>query len=1614
MKKLLFIIVMAIISISVAFAQEEITLSFVCQTTDGDYLQPDSIVIENLSRNWSETIYYPDTVYILNLETNVSSRTKDVDMQVMPNPFEGTTHVNILSAAVESIRMILIDMSGRVCAEYNGSLQEGGNLFTISLTTPQTYVLSVQTSSGNHSIKMENVGRAGENKIAYGGASGDVAPVVKLKSVSTHVFELGDEMRYTGYCLLNNGAIPSVPVTQHQNESSEIVLYFQTEVEDGMPCPGVTTVVDVDGNVYNTVQIGNQCWMKENLRTTHYANGTVISFGGNLGCNANATNYSVTSPYYYNNVDVNTPSCGLLYNWPAIMNASSSSNSNPSGVQGICPNGWHVPSSSEWNQLTSYVGSLSQYHCGGEIAKSLCAASSGWNQWYCFYNVDPIPIGEYDVCSPGYSVSNNNATGFSAMPAGTTDGVYENHLVYYGEVPTSRFWSSTSFSANTANCRTIFGITPDVLNEIDYGDMGIDTHNAGSVRCVKDNNSSQSSTIPSVETGMVNNITTSSANCGGNVVSDGGATVTARGVCWNTTSNPTITDNHTIDGAGIGSFTSSLTGLMTNTTYYVRTYAINVEGIAYGEERSFTTLAATVPTVITQTLTNVGFSSAVCGGNVLSDGGATVTARGVCWDTTSNPTITDNHTTNGAGIGSFTSSLTGLMENTTYYVRAYAINAEGIAYGEVRSFTTLAATVPTVSTQASINAGVFSAVCGGNVLSDGGATVTARGVCWDTTSNPTITDNHTIDGAGIGSFTSSLTGLMANTAYYVRAYATNSVGTAYGDQIMFTTINAGMPCSGTPTLTDYDGNVYNTVQIGEQCWMRENLRTTHYLDGNPIISRIYVTVSSQGVTDTIGIKYNLASLMSREEASNSNPSGVQSVCPFGWHLPSVSEFEELFAFVKNHDVFLCNGDTNHIGDALGYSSSSTCEWLHNATGFSASYDRLRTCTNTQSDHFYFVMFYSDGRVRTVNDSEGEMGGLLNAVVRCVRNEGVSVSTIFNEVTTTTASIRSIIANTGSDSVVSHGVCWSNSPSPAINGNNVIYGNVENMMSDTILITGLAFGQHYYVRAFANTNNGVIYGNEILVHLSCHGDTPLVDYDGNTYHSVQIGSQCWMKEDMHTTHYADGTEINSYSYRSTNYGNDFGYLYLWNTAMQNQSSSSSTPSGIQGLCPDGWHLPSDGEWTVLTDYVSSQPQHACNNNSDMIAKSLASELYWSLNTSPYCAVGTILSSPNNVTGFSAKPVRYNNNNGTVQIGAYAYFMSTTRKDNDSIWARRISYESAYVNKVPVYRNGMYAVRCISNNGWAEVLIDSISIISDSSASVSGQVLTDGGNAVTDRGVCWSIDANPTVSGQHLSVGIGGTGVFSCNLNGLTPGTIYYVRAYAVNSSGISYSNDFTYVTPNSNDAQPCTDAVTVSDYDGNVYNTVQVGSQCWLKENLRTTHYSDGEAIVLGNANMNVYRCYPNNDSINIPMYGYLYSWRAVMRNSTSSNANPSSVQGICPNGWHVPSRDELQQLIDYVNSQDKYVSKAKALADSVGWNQWTYGPCFVGYNMSANNATGFSARGAGSSNGLYASDFNSKSYVLSSTTDNSLPSSLVVPNGMSCQLSINRLVEAGSVRCVKN
>ncbi len=339
--------------------------------------------------------------------------------------------------------------------------------------------------------------------------------------------------------------------------------------------------------------------------------------------------------------------------------------------------------------------------------------------------------------------------------------------------------------------------------------------------CSKDTTDELPNSAPTIQTNGVLNITSTSATCGGTITSDGGGAITARGIIWSTSRTPNILlPTKTSDGTGTGTFVSQMTGLTLGTTYYVRAYCTNSFGTTYGNEISF----VLQPTLITTAISSITGATATGGGNVLADLGAPITARGIVWSTTSNPTIAlSTKTTDGNGLGVFSSSLTNLIFGATYYVRAYATNSAGTTYGNEVTFVA----IPTIVLSTSAVTAVLqtTATSGGTITFDGGAAITASGIVWNTAPNPTTAlTTKTADGiTSLGNFSSNLTGLIASTTYYVRAYATNTYGVFYGNEIMFTT--ADIPPYKSMALCDptHQTPIVPVTSITGKVWMDRNL-----------------------------------------------------------------------------------------------------------------------------------------------------------------------------------------------------------------------------------------------------------------------------------------------------------------------------------------------------------------------------------------------------------------------------------------------------------------------------------------------------------------------------------------------------------------------------------------------------------------------------------------------------------------------------------------------------------------------------------------------------------------------------------------------------------------------
>jgi uncharacterized protein (TIGR02145 family) len=526
---------------------------------------------------------------------------------------------------------------------------------------------------------------------------------------------------------------------------------------------------------------------------------------------------------------------------------------------------------------------------------------------------------------------------------------------------------------------------------------------------------------PVISTTAVTQISTIAAISGGNITDDGGALIISKGVCWNTTDNPTIDNNMTSESGESLSFTSNISQLLPSTSYYVRAYAVNSAGTSYGKSISFKTLGdkpasnsqnasniqlttatingtvnpnslettvtfeygittsygstvvaqqsplsgdsdanvsadltkltpgktyhfrikaentlginyssdmtfttlGSVPVTTAQAATNLQVNSATINGSVNPNYlSSTVEFE---WGTTTSygNTITPTQSpVTGSATVNVSADLSGLTPGTTYHFRINATNELGTTNSDDLSFTTLAK--PIVATVSVSEITTTSALVGGNIISDFGSPITERGICWSINTNPAISDNKTISETADTAFSVNITGLTPNITYYLRAYAINGVGTGYGDELILKTY--------TDTITDIDENVYFTVTIGDQIWMAENLKTTKYNNGDPIGTTI---PADKDITAENNPEYQWA-------AGNGDEANVaiygrvytwftvndnRKLCPSGWHVATDLDWGTLEVWLNNNG-YKYDGSTNYEAyNKLGKSLASTILWV---------------------------------------------------------------------------------------------------------------------------------------------------------------------------------------------------------------------------------------------------------------------------------------------------------------------------------------------------------------------------------------------------------------------------------------------------------------------------------------------------------------------------------------------------------------------------------------------------------------------------------------------------------------------------------------------------------------
>jgi len=587
--------------------------------------------------------------------------------------------------------------------------------------------------------------------------------------------------------------------------------------------------------------------------------------------------------------------------------------------------------------------------------------------------------------------------------------------------------------------------------------------------------------LPTISaTSAASAITSSALTSGGSIDSDGGAFVTARGVVWNTSTNPTVSlSTKTTDGTGIGTFSSSISGLTSGVTYYVKAYATNSVGTKYGPEITVNTAQAVATLASTTAASSIGATTATSGGNITYNGGATVTVSGLVWSTSSNPTIAlTTKTSNGSATGTFTSNITGLTPGTLYYVRSYATNNVGTSYGAETSFTTL--NTPTISsTTAASSITSSSAVSGGTISADGGDAVTTRGIVYGTSAGSSTFS--VTSGSGTGTFTSNLTGLTPATTYYVSSFATNSVGTVYGTEISFTTIAIAPTLSTTAasSITRYaavsggsiSSNGGSAITSSGICWSStittpttSNSKTTDGTTSGTFTSTLtgltagttyYVRAYA---TNGIGTSYGSVQNFTTSSSSSANPVLASTTTASGISSTTATTGGNVTD----------EGATQVSARGLVYGTTSTSS-TYSVTIGSGAGTYTGTLTGLVPGTTYYVRSFATNNQGTGYGAETSFTTQTTPTI--------SVTATPSSLTTTSAVGGGTIGSTGGATITTSGLVWDTSSNPTIA---VSTKSTDGATTGTFTssITGLTQGTTYHVRAYATNIVGTSYGPDV--------------------------------------------------------------------------------------------------------------------------------------------------------------------------------------------------------------------------------------------------------------------------------------------------------------------------------------------------------------------------------------------------------------------------------------------------------------------------------------------------------------------------------------------------------
>ena len=691
--------------------------------------------------------------------------------------------------------------------------------------------------------------------------------------------------------------------------------------------------------------------------------------------------------------------------------------------------------------------------------------------------------------------------------------------------------------------------------------------------------------LPVVSTTPATEVTVSTATSGGTITSDGGATITVNGVCWGLNSNPTTDGSKTVDGGSIGQYISNLTGLEGGTIYHIRAYATNSVGTAYGADMSFTTLGL-APISLTQPVTNNSATEVTLNGTVTANYLSTTVTFEYGTSTSYGQSVTANPSpVVGNSITNVSASISGLSAGVTYHYRIKTVNSLGTTYGDDMTFTT-SGQAPIVVTQTASSLSSTGATLNGTVNPNSASTtVTFEYGLTTSYGNSIAASPGILTGNNTSAVSAVVSGLTPGTTYHFRIKAVNSLGTVFGSDMSFVT-SGEVPLATTVSASNVTtgGVILNGIVNARY------FPTTVTFEYGPTTSYGSVATAVQSPVSGNGDTNVNVSLTGLNPGSTYHfrVKAVNSVgTSYGTDMYFVTQGQQPTGVTQPATNISTTGATLNASVNPNYLPTTvTFEY-----GLTTSYGQLASATPSQltgnagSGTSSIITGLASGttyhfRVKAVN-SLGTLNGndltftTLGSAPYCLTQPATNISTndaVLNATVNPNYFPTTITFEYGTSTSYGNTVNATQSP---------LSGNSNTNVSATI--SGLTAGITYHFRVRAINILGTTYGNDRTFAYT------ISDVEGNSYRTVTIGSQIWMAENLKTTRYNDNNPIPIVADQSTwdvlttpaycwynNDMNTYGEIY---GALYNRYSTVT-----EKLCPLGWRVPNNADWTVLMNYL----------------------------------------------------------------------------------------------------------------------------------------------------------------------------------------------------------------------------------------------------------------------------------------------------------------------------------------------------------------------------------------------------------------------------------------------